>query len=160
MKKQRKIWTQAQTKALITNIMSGTTDNEELGKMLGRRTNEVYNKRQGLGLTENNKPIYDHVEVQNVGRRWTTQDDEILKEMVLEGKSDKEIAELLGRTMIAIQTRRNKPPKENQTLFTPEMEEPQKEEPKKGLEQGKYTRVEGYTREVSLLWGMIKYTKR
>jgi hypothetical protein len=160
MKKQRKIWTQAQTKALITNIMSGTTDNEELGKMIGRNTNEVYNKRRGLGLIENNRPIYDHVEVQKVGRRWTPQDDEILNEMVSEGKSDKEIAHLLGRTIIAIQTRRNKPPKENQTLFTPEMEEPQKEEPKMGLEQGKYTRVEGYTREVSLLWGMIKYTKR
>ena len=89
-------------------------------------------------------------------KRWTVSEIQTVSRLFMEGKQDKEIAKHIERSPSAVQQLRGKMGWKKKVHKGPSLFD----KPKKGLEQGKYTRVEGYTREVSLLWGMIKYTKR
>jgi DNA-binding NarL/FixJ family response regulator len=137
--------------------MSGTVDNVELAKMRNVSTHQIYNKRKALGLTENNKPLHDPVDTTRARAPWTMEEDEIVKMMCDEGRKDKEIAEYIGRSVVAVENRRNKLHREglmssltnvknDSRLFTKQDEPVQAKE------------VQTKT-EVSLLWGMVKFTK-
>ena len=151
MKNTKKRWTQADVKALITNVTSGTTDNVELSEMLNCTTNQVYNKRLSLGLIENNKPLQDRIEGKRKRMPWTQDEDDILFNMWQDGKSDKEIAQVLGRTIEAIHNRRNRNARlrlENEILPVTKEDKP--------IE----SRIIQQTKtEISLVWGLVKYTK-
>ena len=89
-------------------------------------------------------------------KRWTVSEIQTVNRLFMQGKQDKEIAKHINRSTSAVQQQRMKMGWKKKVHKGPSLFD----QPNKGLEQGKYTRVEGYTREVSFLWGMIKYTKR
>ena len=150
-------WDTKSTKALVTNVMSGTTDNVELAKMLGVTCHQVYNKRKQIGLTDNNKPLHEPVTTTRSNQPWTKEEDEIVMMMTKEGKTDREIAEYCGRSVVSIENRRNKIHREgftsNLSLVEPGERKFKQDEPVKAIE------VRVPTTEVSLLWGLVKYTK-
>lgn len=151
MKNTKKRWTQADVKALITNVTSGTTDNVELSEMLNCTTNQVYNKRLSLGLIENNKPLHDRIEGKRKRMPWKQEEDDILFNMWQDGKSDKDIAQVLGRTIEAIHNRRNRNARlklENEILTVTKEDKPIES---RIIQQPKT--------EISFIWGLVKYTK-
>ena len=151
MKNTKKRWTQADVKALITNVTSGTTDNVELSEMLNCTTNQVYNKRLSLGLIENNKPLHDRVEGKRKRMPWTQEEEDILFNMWQDGKSDKDIAQVLGRSIEAIHNRRNRNARfklENEILPVTKEDKP--------IES---RIIQQHKTEISFVWGLVKYTK-
>lgn len=170
--KGKLIWTAKATNALVKNVMSGTVDNVELAEMLVDVTaHQVYKKRKHLGLTENNKPMYDtDHQAKRTNKRWTPEDDTLLKIMVEEKKTDKEIAAYLGRTICAINNRKGRLDLENivesmETLFQQETKEEPKqvetkvEEPKVQEAGARYVQYLKPSTEVSILWGLVKFSK-
>ena len=156
---KKKIWNESSVRALVKNVTSGTTDNVELAQMMGVTTHQIYNKRKSLGLTKDNKPLHDPVDTTRARAPWTMEEDEIVKMMCDEGKRDKEIAEYIGRSVVAIENRRNKLHREglmssltnvknDSRLFT------KQDEPIQART------IQTPRTEVSLLWGLVKYTKR
>ena len=157
---RRKNWDVKTTRALVTNVTSGTTDNVELGKMLNLTAYQVYNKRKQLGLTENNRPMHDPMDNSRNKATWTREEDEMVLLMHKEGKKDREIAEYVQRTVCAVENRRNKLHREgmvsNLTLSEPDKKDQKFIKQDQPL-QSKQISVS--KTEVSLLWGLVKYTK-
>ena len=156
----KKNWDVKSTRALVTNVTSGTTDNVELGKMLNLTAHQIYNKRKQLGLTQNNRPLHDPVDNARNKAPWTKEEDEMVMMMHNEGKKDREIAEYIQRTVCAVENRRNKLHREgfvsNLTLANPEKRDQKfvkQDEPIQSLQ------ISAPKTEVSLLWGLLKYTK-
>ena len=154
---KKKMWDAQSTKALVTNVMSGTVDNVELAKMMNVSTHQIYNKRKALGLTENNKPLHDPVDTTRARAPWTMEEDEIVKMMCDEGKRDKEIAEYIGRSVVAIENRRNKLHREGLMSSLTNVKNDSRLF-KKQDEPVQAKEVQTKT-EVSFLWGMVKFTK-
>jgi|11_taG_2_1085331.scaffolds.fasta_scaffold13862_3 DNA-binding NarL/FixJ family response regulator len=153
-------WDAKTIRALVTNVTSGTTDNVELGKMINRTAYQIYNKRKQLGLTENNRPMHDPVDNSRNKAMWTKEEDEMVLMMYKEGKKDREIAEYVQRTVCAVENRRNKLHREgivsNLTLADPDKKN------QKFIKQDQPVlskQISAPKTEVSLLWGLVKYTK-
>ena len=95
---------------------------------------------------------------------WTRRELNIIKTRFNDGFTDEEIASELGRTKRAIQHQRLKSglkrkrggEKNILQQAVPKMASPKEHEPTKGA---KYTRYMKPSTEVSILWGLIKYTK-
>lgn len=85
---------------------------------------------------------------------WTDQEISTLKKLHKAGTKDKEIAEIMGRTPASIQLMRSKHGAIVKTTATQARLE--FKEPTRGA---KYTRYMKPSTEVSILWGLIKYTK-
>lgn len=160
----KRVWTKAAHRALIQNVTSGTTDNVELAKMLNKSVAQVYDKRYQLGLIEDNAPRREpRDEVgKNHHHTWTQSDRETLSDMYHANWTDSEIAEAMGRTIDSISTQRKV-----QRLVRTEIERKGKQvefaKPMK-KEEAKTTpaepQVQGYVREFSFAWGLIKYKKQ
>ena len=153
-------WDVKSTRALVTNVTSGTTDNVELGKMLNLTAYQVYNKRKQLGLTENNRPMHDPVDKSRNKATWTREEDEMVMMMHKEGKKDREIAEYVQRTVCAVENRRNKILREgmmsNLTLSEPDRKDQEFIKQDRPVQS---KQISASKMEVSLLWGLVKYTK-
>ncbi len=160
----KQVWTKAANRALIQNVTSGTTDNVELAKMLNKSVAQVYDKRYQLGLIEDNSPRREpRDEVgKNHHHTWTQSERETLSDMYHANWTDSEIAEAMGRTIDSISTQRKV-----QRLVRTEIERKGKQlelaKPTK-TEEAKTTpaepQVQGYVREFSFAWGLIKYKKQ
>lgn len=87
-------------------------------------------------------------------KKWTAGEVQTLKKLHKAGSTDKAIAEIMGRSKNSIQLARSK------YRFVTKQESSQArlefKEPTKGA---KYTRYMKPSTEVSILWGLIKYTK-
>ena len=160
----KQVWTKAANRALIQNVTSGTTDNVELAKMLNKSVAQVYDKRYQLGLIEDNAPRREpRDEVgKNHHHTWTQSDRETLSDMYHANWTDSEIAEAMGRSIDSISTQRKV-----QRLVRTEIERKGKQiEFAKPIEkeEAKTTpaepQVQGYVREFSFAWGLIKYKKQ
>ena len=160
----KQVWTKAANRALIQNVTSGTTDNVELAKMLNKSVAQVYDKRYQLGLIEDNAPRREpRDEVgKNHHHTWTQSDRETLSDMYHANWTDSEIAEAMGRSIDSISTQRKV-----QRLVRTEIERKGKQiEFAKPIEteEAKITpaepQVQGYVREFSFAWGLIKYKKQ
>jgi hypothetical protein len=154
-------WDAPKTRALVTNVTSGMTDNVELANVLNISTHQVYNKRKALGLTKNNRPIHDPVDELRGKAAWTREEDELLMKFHNEGKKPREIAKHFYRSVCAVENRRSKIVREgemsNLTLF--DEDKMPKETTPEPLVQGKYTKYLEPQTEVSILWGLVKYKK-
>jgi SOS response regulatory protein OraA/RecX len=87
-------------------------------------------------------------------KTWTAGEVQTLKKLHKAGSTDKAIAEIMGRTRASIQQARVKHRMVSKTQAT--RARLQYKEPTKGA---KYTRYMKPSTEVSILWGLIKYTK-
>ena len=85
--------------------------------------------------------------MRNARKQWTEGEVRTLKELRVKGANDHDIALALGRSQAAIQLKRS------------ELGMVRKYKTRTALKQGKYTRYMKPKTEVSLLWGLIKYTK-
>lgn len=158
---KKKIWNESSVRALVKNVTSGTTDNVELAKMMGLTTHQIYNKRKALGLTKDNKPLHDPVEAPRAKQAWTMEEDEIVMLMSAEHKTDKEIAEYIGRTVVSIENRRNKLHREGLMSNLTLVDKSKREQTLfKQDEPVKARTITTPRTEVSLLWGLVKYSKR
>ena len=86
--------------------------------------------------------------MRNARKHWTEGQIKTLKELRVKGANDHDIALALGRTPAAVQLKRSELGLIRQYTNRPV------------LKQGKYTRYMKPQTEVSLLWGLIQYTKR
>lgn len=84
--------------------------------------------------------------MKNNNKLWTSADETMVKDLYNLGATDNEIAERMGRTEAAIMQRRNK-------LKMHRV--PQRGKKKSAT----YIRYEKPKTQVSLLWGLIKFTK-
>lgn len=160
----KQVWTKAANRALIQNVTSGTTDNVELAKMLNKSVAQVYDKRYQLGLIEDNAPRREPRDQvgKNHHHTWTQSERETLSDMYHANWTDSEIAEAMGRSIDSISTQRKV-----QRLVRTEIERKGKQvefaKPIK-TEESKTTpaepQVQGYVREFSFAWGLIKYKKQ
>ena len=162
----KQVWTKAANRALIQNVTSGTTDNVELAKMLNKSVAQVYDKRYQLGLNDDNAPRREPRD--DVGKNhhhtWTQSDIETLRDMYHANWSDSEIAEAMGRSIDSISTQRKVQrlvrneikPKGKQLEF--EIAKPMKTDEVKTTPSE--PQVQGYVREFSFAWGLIKYKKQ
>ena len=101
-------------------------------------------------------------------RAWNAKELILMKNMFDDGSSDDEIGHIIGRTAYAIRKKRllmgmgrnDKPGRprgsKNVKIKKPLQTQMQFKEPTKGA---KYTRYMKPSTEVSILWGLIKYTK-
>lgn len=101
-------------------------------------------------------------------KAWNAKELMLMKNMFDDGSSDYEIANLIGRTSYAVRKKRllmglgrNETPGRPRGSKTVKTRKPlqtqiQFKEPTKGA---KYTRYMKPSTEVSILWGLIKYTK-
>jgi hypothetical protein len=152
----RTVWNQSRTRALIKNVTSGVTDNVQLSEMLGVKVSQIYDKRYTLGLREDNAPRQKPINKDVPARHWSDDDNANLKKMYEDGFSDEYIAEKLKRTIDAVISQRrqlrlvrsNRPNTKPQSELKFEIQEPVKA-----------VEVRVPTTEVSLLWGLVKYTK-
>ncbi len=105
--------------------------------------------------------------MRNRHKTWTGKEILCMKKMFDQGESDRDIAEVLGRTDVAVKRKRNdlgmtnkKPGRPNTRQQVKSVKPVQThiefEQPSKGA---KYTHYMKPQTEVSLLWGLIKYTK-
>ena len=85
--------------------------------------------------------------MRNARKQWTEAEVRTLKELRVKGANDHDISLALGRSQAAIQIKRSQLGMVRQYTTRP------------ALKQGKYTRYMKPKTEVSLLWGLIKYTK-
>ena len=87
-------------------------------------------------------------------KKWTAGEVQTLKKLHKAGSTDETIAEIMGRTRASIQNARTK----HRAVVKRESSQARLDfkEPTKGA---KYTRYMKPTTEVSILWGLIKYTK-
>jgi SOS response regulatory protein OraA/RecX len=85
--------------------------------------------------------------MRNARKQWTEGEVRTLKELRVKGANDHDISLALGRSQAAIQLKRS------------ELGMVRKYKTRNALKQGKYTRYMKPKTEVSLLWGLIKYTK-
>jgi len=85
--------------------------------------------------------------MKNARKKWSQGELRTLKELRVKGANDHDIALALGRTQAAVQLKRSELGLIRQYNNRPV------------LKQGKYTRYMKPQTEVSLLWGLIKYTK-
>lgn len=86
-------------------------------------------------------------------QRYTQAERLTLSKLYQAGNSDADIAQILGRTEKAIQCQRVKQGHKKKTGRKPRLE------PKPVHSGAKYTRYLKPKTEISLLWGLIKYTK-
>ena len=80
----------------------------------------------------------------NNNKRWTQTEVNKIRKMVHEGASNEAIAEQMGRTKGAVAFKCSE-----QKIRRPRVEAP----------SARYTRYLTPNKEVSLLWGLFKYTK-
>ena len=85
--------------------------------------------------------------MKNANTPWTKQELRILKTRFQDGMSDRQMSAELHRTTNAIQQKRA------------QLQLLRKRGGQPKLVQGKYTRKTSSVKEISLLWGLIKYTK-
>lgn len=85
--------------------------------------------------------------MRNARKKWSQGELRTLKELRVKGANDHDISLALGRTQAAVQLKRSELGLTRQYTNRPV------------LKQGKYTRYMKPQTEVSLLWGLIKYTK-
>ena len=85
--------------------------------------------------------------MKNSGKRWTAQELKVLKDLRMKGMDDLYISRALDRSTSAILQKRA------------ELGMVTKYPPQPTLRQGKYTRAKSGVREVSILWGLIKWTR-
>ena len=85
--------------------------------------------------------------MRNARKHWTKGEVRTLKELRVKGANDHDISLALGRSQAAIQLKRS------------ELGMVRKHKTRTALKQGRYTRYMKPKTEVSLLWGLIKYTK-
>lgn len=85
--------------------------------------------------------------MRNARKQWTEGEVRTLKELRVKGANDHDISLALGRSQAAIQLKRS------------ELGMVRKYKTRTALKQGNYTRYMKPKTEVSLLWGLIKYTK-
>ena len=83
---------------------------------------------------------------------WTKKDVQILKTRHKDGFNDKQIAEELGRTFNAVRQRRNELGYHQYKLAA-------KPSVKAKKKEAKYTRYMKPSTEVSILWGLVKFSK-
>jgi transposase len=160
-KMKKKIWNESSVRALVKNVTSGTTDNVELAQMMGVTTHQIYNKRKSLGLTKDNKPLHDPVEAPRAKQAWTMEEDQIVMMMSEEHKTDKEIAEYIGRSVVSIENRRNKLHREGLMSNLTLVDKTKRNETLIKQDEPIQSRtIQTPRTEVSLLWGLVKYTKR
>lgn len=87
-------------------------------------------------------------------KTWTTREVQTLKKLHKAGSTDKTIAEIMGRSRNSVQQARSK-----HRLVTKQMGSQARLEYKEPTKGAKYTRYMKPSTEVSILWGLIKYTK-
>jgi len=143
----KSVWSASRTRALIKNVTTGTTDNVELAQMLGIKVSQVYDKRYQLGLRMDNTPRQMPINIEAPPRPWTDHDNSQLSFFFEAGYDDEVIAEKMGRTVDSIKTQRK-----NLRLL--------KQGRKKQDEPVKARTITTPRTEVSLLWGLVKYSKR
>jgi hypothetical protein len=85
--------------------------------------------------------------MKNANAAWTKQELRILKTRFQDGMTDKQMSQELQRSSNAIQQKRV------------QMKLMRKKGGQPKLVQGKYTRKKSSVTEISLLWGLVKYTK-
>ena len=78
---------------------------------------------------------------------WTNKEVKILKTRFADGMTDTQMSQELGRSRNAIQQKR-----QEYKLYRKKGGQPT-------LVQGKYTRAKSGVREVSILWGLFKWTR-
>lgn len=85
--------------------------------------------------------------MKNANAPWTKQELRILKTRFQDGMTDRQMSAELYRSTNAIQQKRA------------ELRLLRKKGGQPKLVQGKYTRKTSSVKEISLLWGLVKYTK-
>jgi hypothetical protein len=144
----KSVWSGSRTRALIKNVTTGTTDNVELAQMLGVKVSQIYDKRYQLGLRKDNTPRQMPINTEKPARPLTGEDNGQLVFLFEAGYDDEVIAEKMGRTVDAIKTQRK-----NLRLL--------KQQGRKKQDEPIQARtIQTPRTEVSLLWGLVKYTKR
>lgn len=142
----KSVWSGSRTRALIKNVTSGTTDNVELAQMLGVKVSQIYDKRYQLGLRTDNAPRQMPMNIEKPPRPWTEEDNNQLIFLFEAGYDDEVLAEKMERTVDSIKTQRK-----NLRLL--------KQGRKKQDEPVQARTIQTPRTEVSLLWGLVKYTK-
>jgi len=87
-------------------------------------------------------------------KMWSNHEDITLKKLYKAGSKDEEVAEILGRSMYAVRQRRYR--KRHRVNAGEPQVKLQFKEPKK---EAKYTRYMKPSTEVSILWGLVKFSK-
>ena len=87
-------------------------------------------------------------------KTWTPGEVQTLKKLHQAGSTDEAIAEIMGRTRISVQQARSK-----HRMVTTRVDTQARLEFKEPTKGAKYTRYMKPSTEVSILWGLIKYTK-
>ena len=85
--------------------------------------------------------------MRNARKHWTQGEIKTLKELRVKGANDHDIALALGRSQASIQLKRSQLGMVREYTRRP------------GLTQGKYTKYLKPKTEVSLLWGLVKFSK-
>lgn len=85
--------------------------------------------------------------MKNANKQWTAREIRTLKELRIKGANDHDISLALGRSEAAVQLKRS------------ELGMVRQYPRRSPLKQGQYTKYLKPQTEVSLLWGLIKYSK-
>ena len=89
-----KPWTEEEVSTLKSENNKGNSFSM-IGELLGRNTNSVRRKAQTMGIYSPSPKTVD----------WTTEDEQMMLQLLHDGKSNEEIANFLNRTKMAVSVR-------------------------------------------------------
>ena len=152
-------WTTREMRILEVRYNDGVPD-EKIADELGRTLWGVRNQRIKMNLKQANRLVSNGLTEQKEKRYhkpWAREEMKILKVRVNDGVSVNQIAEELGRTVEAIQTRCRKylSVKNYRGETTSQIEHKLTQPREKQIRKIQH----GQFKEVSILWGLFKFTK-
>jgi len=153
-------WTTREMRILEVRYNDGVPD-EQIAKELGRTLWGVRNQRVKMNLKQPNRLVSNGLTEQKEKRYhkpWTREEMKILKLRVNDGVPVNQIAEELGRTVEAVRTRfrrLNLFINNHRPETTSQVEYKLTQLPEKQIRKIQH----GQVKEISILWGLFKFTK-
>lgn len=106
----KKAWSPNEDNTLKTMVNEGNTS-RVIAKVLGRTENSIFNRRHKLRLQSVSKVNTRRKETsQNLSKHgaiWTPEEDSLIVSLFKEGRTSREISEILERTPVSVDTRKH-----------------------------------------------------